>query len=217
MVRRWLAALAAALGALSAAFFALWACGISALALHPQTTLQPAVPHAMGQGVSMGVGGGLMARPDGCPTGAGCLEGGSGQLWLSFAAERFELVLSAFGGAINGSSSPTPNMAAGGALRGFIVSDGALRLGVELQGGLLWAGIGIPLAAQAGEGFWIYTDPSISSGIAFTPVLRMPVGFAARIVDKLMLVGELGAIAAPLATAGPRLLLGGNLALRVDF
>ncbi len=53
-------------------------------------------------------------------------------------------------------------------------------LGLAVNGGLLWADVGVPMAWRLEGGLWLYTEPSLglrAAGPVYLPVgLRLPVG-----------------------------------------
>lgn len=72
---------------------------------------------------------------------------------------------------------------AGAALRPRLLETDRLVLGLDGQVGLLWASLGVPLAARVNERVWIFTEPSV--GLRNTGLFDLPLGVALHVHDRV--------------------------------
>ncbi len=72
----------------------------------------------------------------------------------------------------------------GPALRFHLLKDERLDIGVDFQGGWLWASVGLPISVEITDRLWFYTQPSF--GLRFQPT-QLPVGLYWEATDAVAL------------------------------
>ncbi|MDP2314212.1 MAG: hypothetical protein Q8P41_15015 [Pseudomonadota bacterium] len=169
-----------ALTLLVSAYYALWACAPAAT-MRPMT-LDLDQPNEFGLAAS---GTDRLGTGDrGCSSEIFLCEGGfNGQLWYQHRFnERFS-----FGGTIFGGQ--TSFVGAGVQARLHWVELDRFRFGTDLEGGFLWAALGLPVSVRLVDDLWLYSNPSV--GARFVQSARFPLGVAWGINEHIWVQGEL--------------------------
>jgi len=82
-------------------------------------------------------------------------------------------------------------LSAGGYLRYSIVRDDGVSVGLQLDGGLLWAGASLPLAYRITGSFWLTTMPGMRASAGHL-VAHLPVGMGWQLNDAFRIDAEVG-------------------------
>lgn len=91
-------------------------------------------------------------------------RGVDGAAWLRHAfGDRLDLGLVGFYGQAQGGGG-------GGFFARGSAPHGPVRLGLQIEVGWLWYGVGVPVAVQLGEHWWITTQPLFRAGSAGLPL-----------------------------------------------
>ncbi|GDX78391.1 hypothetical protein LBMAG42_02020 [Deltaproteobacteria bacterium] len=135
------------------AYFALWACAPAASMRPP--TLDLDAPHEIGLAGVATTNNGATFAPD-------------AQLWYEQrVGKKFSVGGTLFGGA-------TGLVGVGALGRWHAVELDRFRLGVDFEGGFLYAAVGVPMAYRLLGDWWLYTSPS--AGLRMNGLARLPVG-----------------------------------------
>lgn len=173
---------------LCGAWLALWACA-------PPSVVAPMVPMNQEKGLDLGAaltGGAQLTNPQ--DWGAGEHELGDryaatamgGQVWAVQDMGRVDL------GGTFGLLVPDANGDSGfhlGAMvRPHLVERENLLVGLDLELGVLWASVGLPVSVRASDRAWIYTDPSV--GWRLSGICHVPLGVSVQTSDDVRLNAE---------------------------
>lgn len=175
--------------AISAALIGL----IALIACAPATTAPPPVPLADDQirevGLSAGAGA-FVFYTRSCPgnpyadcrTDVDLSPAIDGMFWYRRSRARWDHGFSA------GLGSSSLNL--GGFARVRLNGDPERRyVGLQLDAGILWASLGVPLSMELQDGLWIYTNPSF--GLRWAGPLYVPVGLNKTLNQRSALNVEL--------------------------
>jgi len=168
------------------------------LSCAPMLSMQPPIPmrpeasneYGLAGGVSQAVSGDCV----GCLPLAGLTNTGLvGQFWFRHRMdERYRVgVLVSAGNAYAFSAGFQGQM--------DLFEGEDLRISADVGCGLLWCSAGIPFAFQANPGLWLYGGGygAITLSSDVKPMLRIPVGFAVNVNDRLQLLGEVSGVWRP--------------------
>jgi hypothetical protein len=163
----------------ASAYYALWACA-PAVSMRPLNT---DMEHPNEIGLAGGYSGEVTGGGGACSTElVACGGGPNGVLWYQHRFhERFSLGGTLFGG--------TTSIVGGGLLlRGHWVETDRFRLGTDLDGGFLWASLGVPMSVRVVDQLWFYTNPSI--GARLVQPVRFPLGVAWGVTENVWIQAE---------------------------
>lgn len=147
--------------------------------------MAPPVPFAEGDRNEIGVGpivtrsvisgGGMFINED---------SGLDGRFWYKHQfGERFDLGFTLFGGV-------TSYVGAGLDMRYYFMRKDRIRMGLDIQGGWLWATIGMPIGYQIDDQIWFFTNPAIET--REIGIINLPAGISVNTSEKIQFVGEGG-------------------------
>lgn len=90
-------------------------------------------------------------------------------------------------------------LAGGGFARRTLLDRDRLRLGVHGEAGLLYLGVGLPVAARLGRRTWLHTLPRLSTThFQGTHEASLPLGVSVEVAEWLRLSAEVAAVWGPL-------------------
>ena len=193
--------LACALAIGAWAYFGLCACA-------PVSTFRPIRQLPLESRNEVGFGGEIQTVTGDLPNGS--VGGGGGTIWYAHRWDRFQLGVLAFGNSLT--------LFGGGlSLRPILIDRDTFQLGLEIEGGWLWVGAGVPVAMRLNDDVWVYSRPSISGQLLRR--LQFPIGVDLALDPSLSLVLEIAAsaIRAEGQRSGARFLLNGGAAFVVRF
>ena len=90
-----------------------------------------------------------------------------------------------------GSLGTPAGLSAGGYFRHSIVRDDGVSVGLQLDGGWLWAGASLPLAYRITGSFWLTTMPGMRASAGHL-VAHLPVGMGWQLNDAFRIDAEVG-------------------------
>ncbi len=180
-------AVTVAVGAVSACYFAFWACA-------PTSTLPPPVPLADQPQAELYLDNAAAAgwsswyrvprdgvRVDYASLSLNAAEGYSKGNGLSFGGYQHTSLLARTDG---GGSQLV--VGGGGYLRYLPTLTERLAAGFLLQAGLIHAGVGVPLSLRLGQSVWVWTQPTVilEPKEGDTPCYRLPLGISVVMRDR---------------------------------
>lgn len=120
-------------------------------------TVAPPIPADPSAPVSVGDGASAALAQD--------AAGGGGTLWFARPQGRAtDIGLVLFGGVLSQDSFHLPLAGGGGIWRHRFNDPASPRyIGVHIEGGALWAKVGLPIAPPMGAHWSVYTQPSVST------------------------------------------------------
>lgn len=178
------------------AWFALWACA-------PPSVVAPMVPLNQAKGWDLGFAASAGAGP---PVNHRAVSLAAGtQAWAVRDLGRVDIGGTL--GAMGAQGDVGPHL--GVMLRPHVIERENVVVGLDLQLGVSWASVGLPVSVRASDRVWVYTDPTL--GMRYTGAFVIPVGLSVEANEHLrvsteveLLGGDIGYIEKPfiLGTVG---------------
>lgn len=143
----------------------------------PAASMPPPIPLAAGDRGAMGV--------------TGSLGGGSALPRVDAAVWTIRPIADGLDAGAMLSVGTVSAISGGGFARLTLLKRPQLHMAAQLEGGWLWASVGLPTAYKLADSYWLTTHPSVGYWLGGTA--RLPVGFAMEIDEHMLLSAEIGA------------------------